>query len=295
MNYVRILPLFASLIVAGCDAIPAFASPEALVRQGNARACSHPKALELVDRAIRGGFERAVNDEELRAIPISFDTIAMTSVEDGVKVFCEARVLLPRGFTAPFAYELLPSSDEPGELLIRWNDQRENGQAGGLYSIMVARWQRTNSEQTAASSRPASLARSIEAPAPAAQNTSSPRQSPTDEELIFQSGGIKIFSSYDDGVVCVGCGGSTDRRSLDLGFSRLEGSAPNYVLLTPDTGNLAGGGTTYAVNLTTLNQTDLHTYSEGDPRFAFEDRTDGFYVVATLDGRSRDFLLEPKN
>lgn len=143
MNCIPLLPVLALFITAGCDAIPGLTSPEVLVRNGDGRACSHPQALALVDMAIRGEADRAVSDEERAAVPMSFDTIAMTSVEEGVKIFCETRVVFADQRTAQFAYELLPSSDRPGELLIRWEDQRQNGIAGGIYFDLRITWQQT--------------------------------------------------------------------------------------------------------------------------------------------------------
>lgn len=157
-------------------------------------------------------------------------------------------------------------------------------------------------DDVAAADRPSpsrsSLVGSTSSAAPSAPQspTTDPAETAgrSDDAAIYEWNNIRVFSSYRDGLNCEGCDGAPDRRPLGLGPSRVEGSHRNYLLLTPDTGNLPGGGTTYALNLKTAAITDLHTLSESNPTFQFVERDDGFYVVATQDGQAREFLLDVK-
>ena len=152
MKLTAALPLLALLAATACDALPTLSSSASLVIKGDGRACSHRDALELLDLAIRGGFERSIDDDEKRALPLTFENIAMTSMDLGVKIECQANVSFIKGRTGQAVYELLPSSEEPGKLLIRLDTRDWMTDPSLQYRTLLVSWQaapRNRSSDTA--------------------------------------------------------------------------------------------------------------------------------------------------
>lgn len=114
------------------------------------------------------------------------------------------------------------------------------------------------------------------------------------DQTLFERGGLKLVSNNEENdVFCIGCEGSRSRRALRLGLVYFTQAWGDFVLLTQNTGNAAGGGTTYAVNLKTMKINDLQTNSGAGPTFEFERSDGGVIIEVSQSGRKRRLVLVP--
>ena len=114
------------------------------------------------------------------------------------------------------------------------------------------------------------------------------------DQTLFERGGLKLVSNNEENdVFCIGCDGSRSRRALRLGLVYFTQAWGDFVLLTQNTGNAAGGGTTYAVNLKTLKINDLQTNSGAGPTFEFQRSDGGVIIEVSESGRKRRLVLVP--
>lgn len=121
-----------------------------------------------------------------------------------------------------------------------------------------------------------------------------PTASYSSDQTLYERSGLKLVSNNEENdVFCIGCEGSLDRRPLGLGLVYFAKAWGDFVLLTQNTGNAAGGGTTYAVNLKTMKINDLQTNSGAGPTFEFERSDGGVIIEVSQSGRKRRLVLVP--
>jgi hypothetical protein len=302
MNKPALMAITSLVAVSACD------------RLDPASVCSAPDVKKDVIAMLVGNIDSRFREREVEIAEKIFGRVTFTEVafegqdDQTGQISCSATV----------------SSDESlRRERVFYSRQKEAGGDGHLYTVQVPYqslgngaqvsdtlldpWLREYAEAAlasdgvAAANGPSSSRSDLVDSTPSSAQSAGPSHATdfvdagrSDEAAIHEWNGIKVFNSYSHGLSCEGCDGAPERRPLSLGPSRVEGSHQHYLLLTPDTGNLPGGGTTYALNLKTAAITDLHTLSESYPTFRFVERGDGVYVVATQDGQAREFLLDVK-
>ena len=265
--------MLASL--SACDQIKNLQGVPALARQGDPQACIHPDTMALLDRVIRREeSDKPIPPEEIAALPIKVTNTSMTAVEKGVSVTCTSDLSYPGWVTKGFVYRIIPTADG-SDFQITWNPRQATAYSSAKYEWEQQKQANPPDTQTAASISPALAGETAQ------------------EVVLYNQNGVRLVQDYAEGdVFCTGCRGSRSRRALGVGDVFFQEAWGDYVLLTQDTGNAAGGGTTYVVNLKTLKISDLQTNSGSSPSFEFEAVNGGVVVVVVENGRSRRLQLE---
>lgn len=271
--------IYGALLIASmsaCDQVKNMQGVPALARKGDPQACIHPDTMTLLERVFRREEStEPVPAEEIAALPITITNTSMTAVENGVSVTCSSDIGLPRRMTKGFTYRIIPTADDT-DFQITWNSSQNASYVAAKYD-----W-----EQEVKNASPIATADQVPF------KTSS--EGSDQEVVLYQRGGVRLTQSYREGdVLCSGCGGASRRRALNVGNVFFEKAHGDFVLLTQNAGNSVPGGTTYAVDLTTMKISDLQTHSGADPHFEFEDRDGGVVVEVTENGRSRRLQLRP--
>ena len=114
------------------------------------------------------------------------------------------------------------------------------------------------------------------------------------DQTIYERRGVRLVRNDEAAdVYCFGCQGQSTRRPLRVGRVFFKQAWGDFVLLTQDTGNARPGGTTYSVNLQSLQIFDLQTNSGAAPQFVFDEQDGGVVVEITQDDRKRRLVLTP--
>lgn len=124
--------------LAGCDALPGLTSAGALARKGNAKACTHPDTVELVNKAIRGNGDHEISPAELEHFHVELSGTVMLEADKGVSVTCETQVAITGKRDSSFTYMVIPEAQGSG-VQIRWSDQSDTL---GLYNWAWYLWDR---------------------------------------------------------------------------------------------------------------------------------------------------------